>query len=209
MRQGKTDGGRRGIRIFLGLAAGAAAVAVLITAGLRLLGEYQERQKRRAYPYPEEYAALIEKNAQDYGIPPEIICAVIRTESSFRADAVSPAGAVGLMQLMPSTFTWLQTKTGEQCEENALTDPAVNVKYGCFLLKMLYDEFGNWKTVWAAYNAGMNRVRTWLTDASYADENGLHTIPIQETENYVARVERATAVYRELYFTPQNGETPN
>ena len=59
MRQGKTDGGRRGIRIFLGLAAGAAAVAVLITAGLHLLGEYQERQKRRAYPYPEEYAALI------------------------------------------------------------------------------------------------------------------------------------------------------
>ena len=99
MRQGKTDGGRRGIRIFLGLAAGAAAVAVLITAGLHLLGEYQERQKRRAYPYPEEYAALIEKNAQDYGIPPEIICAVIRTESSFRADVVSPAGAVGLMRV--------------------------------------------------------------------------------------------------------------
>lgn len=184
----------------------AAVLVILVIAGavclfLTLLDRYRTEQKKKAYPMPEAYREIVSRYSAEYKIPPWIIYAVIRTESGFRAEVESPAGAVGLMQIMPDTFTWLQKKTGETLPQESLRDPDVNIRYGCCLLRMLYDEFENWDTVFAAYNAGINRVRSWLKDPEISENGVLVNIPIAETENYVKKVRAAEVYYTELYYS--------
>lgn len=150
--------------------------------------------------YPLTYENYVSVCSARYEIPEEIIYAVIRTESGFEPDAVSPKGARGLMQLMPETFEWLLTKTGEQYALDSLFDPAVNIKYGAYLLSILYNELGVWENVYAAYNAGIGRVRGWLSDERYSEDGLLRNIPIAETDRYVSLVGDAVEVYKRLYF---------
>ncbi len=189
---------------FLWTLAAVIAVAAAVAAGLHMLDRYQTEQDKKAYPIPENYASIAEENAARYDIPLPILYAVIRTESGFNERAVSGAGAMGLMQIMPDTFTWLQSKTGEAYDTEALYQPEINIRYGCYLLHMLYEEFQDWPTVWAAYNAGINRVRAWLRDPEYAENGCLVTIPIEETRRYVKKVESAAAYYEKLYFSTES-----
>lgn len=149
--------------------------------------------------HPVHYAELVSESAAEFGVPRSVIFAVIRTESSFRPDAVSRVGATGLVQLMPDTFNWLLSKTGESYTLEDLWDPAVNIRYGTMLLAVLYEEFGQWNTAYAAYNAGLNRVRLWLADPDVSQDGELVAIPYPETENYVKKVVKAAAEYRRLY----------
>lgn len=150
--------------------------------------------------YPRDYAEYVERYSALYGVPEDIIYAVIKVESNFASNAVSSAGAVGLMQLMPDTFTWLAELQGEVLDPGLLYDPETNIRFGVYYLSYLYREFGLWNSVYAAYNAGPTRVRDWSTDTRYADENGaLASIPFEETRNYVAKVEAAAELYRSLY----------
>lgn len=170
------------------LAALLSAIAYLLVSG------YIARML-----HPTHYADLVNKCSQEFGVPRSVIFAVIKTESSFRPDAVSHAGAKGLMQLTPDTFDWLQTKTGESYSVEDLHEPAVNIRYGTMLLAMLYNEFGRWDTAYAAYNAGLNRVRIWLADPDISNEGELTAIPYPETDNFVKKVAKAAAEYRRLY----------
>ncbi len=148
--------------------------------------------------YPVKYYDIVEKYSQEYSVPPEIILGVMRAESSFVADAVSYKGAVGLMQLMPSTYEWLCTKTGDTANESFLYDPNVNIKYGTYYLSYLYSRFGVWETVYAAYNAGDNRVRGWLENEEYGLDGRLINIPFEETAAYVEKVTKNVKIYKEL-----------
>lgn len=148
--------------------------------------------------YPVKYYDIVEKYSQEYSVPPEIILGVIRAESSFVADAVSYKGAVGLMQLMPSTYEWLSTKINEEANESFLYDPNVNIKYGTYYLSYLYSRFGVWETVYAAYNAGDTRVKTWLEDEKYGLDGRLINIPFEETATYVEKVKKNVKIYKEL-----------
>lgn len=150
--------------------------------------------------YPLEYTDYVEKNADHYGVPKDIIYSIIKTESNFRYDAVSHKGAVGLMQIMPETFEWLISKTGEDHEMSKLYDPAVNIKYGTYLLSILYNELAVWDTVYAAYNAGIGNVRKWLQDSQYTTNGRLTDIPFGETARYVVKVNEAREIYNKLYF---------
>lgn len=149
--------------------------------------------------HPQDYSEYVEGYATLYGVPSDIIYAVIRTESAFESDALSPKGAVGLMQITPDTFTWLMTKTGEEHEPEKLYIPQINIKYGVFFLSYLYGEFNSWDTVYAAYNAGMSRVKGWLEDPTITEEGKLVNIPFDETKNYVTLVKRAAENYRRIY----------
>ncbi len=149
--------------------------------------------------HPLGYREYVEGYANLYGVPSDIIYAVIRTESSFKAEALSPKGAVGLMQITPDTFTWLMTKTGEDHEPEKLYIPQINIKYGVFFLSYLYREFNSWETVYAAYNAGMSRVKGWLADPEITEEGKLVNIPFNETKNYVKLVGHAAENYRRIY----------
>ena len=151
--------------------------------------------------YPREYAEYVEGYAEAYGVPEGLVYAVIRTESSFDSGAVSPVGAVGLMQLMPSTFEWLtDDKLFEHLESGMLYDPETNIKYGTYCLSFLYDRYGDWELALAAYNGGLGNVDKWLEDDKYADgEGGLKRIPFKETRQFVARVTDAWEMYDRLY----------
>lgn len=175
------------------LAAVLAAVVVLLRFGCT-------RYLRTAYP--DTYRETVCAAAQEYDLPPSLVLAVIRTESNFRPDVVSTAGAVGLMQVTEDTLDWAMMRTGgdRSLTANDLTDPELNIRVGTAVLSLLGEMFEDEDTVLAAYNAGMGNVRGWLADERYsADGVSLKNIPFSETEQYVKRVRHAQKIYQKLY----------
>jgi len=155
----------------------------------------------REKTHPLEYSELVEKYSQQYSVPKEIVYAVIKTESSFKSDAVSNKGAIGLMQITPDTYSWLCTKdTFDSDSADMLYNPEINIKAGTLFLSLLYTEYGIWENVYAAYNAGRSRVNEWLKDEKYNDNGHLINIPYKETSSYIEKVTRAAEIYTELYF---------
>lgn len=151
--------------------------------------------------FPLSYSYEIEHYADEYGVPRVLLYAVIHTESGFDPSAVSSAGALGLTQITPETFHWLQTKTGETLPDSALYEPETSIRYGAYFYSLLLSEFnGDVKTAAAAYHAGRGQVNTWLRDPQYsADGVTLDTIPSRETAYYVRKVQRAIRIYTNLY----------
>lgn len=150
--------------------------------------------------YPMKYTEFVEKYSAEYGVEPELVYAVIKTESSFNPDAVSYAEAVGLTQITPETFDWIKTKLGEEEKNLSLNDPETSIKYGAFLLGYLINEFGDTDTAVAAYHAGRGRVNGWLDDKKISpDGKTLNQIPIPETAHYVKKVNKALNIYNKLY----------
>ena len=157
--------------------------------------------------HPDRYKEIIAKYAEEYDVPQSVIYAIIKVESNFKASAVSSVGAMGLMQMMPSTFSWL---TGEEHLDEGLAtlrlfDPEVSIKYGTYYLNYLYHKFDcNWNTALAAYNGGEGNVAKWLQDPEYSDGNGnLIEIPFKETKNYVEKVNKERDTYKKLYYNDQ------
>ena len=119
----------------------------------------------------------ISNAAAKYNLPPELIKAVIKAESNFDANAVSSAGAQGIMQLMPATAEELGVKNPFDVDQN--------IDGGSHYLRKMLDKFGgNIKLALAAYNAGPGTVEKY-------DGN----VPYRETQNYVKRVIRFSAMF--------------
>ena len=151
--------------------------------------------------YPLDYIETVDKYADEYNVPRVLLFAVIHTESGFQSDAVSSAGAMGLTQITPDTFHWLQTKTGENLPDEALFAPETAIRYGALFYSLLLTEFDNdWYTAVAAYHAGRGQVNSWLQNAEYStDGKALTTIPSKDTNHYVNKVLRAVEIYYNLY----------
>ncbi len=144
--------------------------------------------------------AAISRYSEEYDVDPYLVAAIIHVESGGRQTAVSPKGALGLMQLMPVTAEWIAGKLGETYNLESVTEPYTNIRYGCWYLNFLFERFTPVSTVLAAYNAGHNAVRKWLDDSSYSSDGvTLQHIPYPETEQYVEKVELAYEKYKELY----------
>lgn len=154
--------------------------------------------------YPKEFSEYVEASAEQYDVPPHFIYAVIKHESDFRSDAVSAAGAVGLMQILPDTFTWLTDDVlYDHFKEGMLYDPETNIRYGTYYLSRLFEQFGSWELALTAYHAGPTRVSEWLKDPELSDgQGGLKEIPIDKTDRYVHRVMDAWETYNRLYGKP-------
>ena len=161
--------------------------------------------EKRIYQKPEEYVPFVEQYAEEFGVPVDLVYAVIKTESGFDSSAVSRKGAIGLMQMMPATFEWLTDDIlREYLGIGMLYDPETNIKYGTYYLSRLYNRFGDWDTALAAYNGGEGNVSEWLKDKKYSDDGiKLKTDKIpdefSETKNYVKKVNKALKKYKELY----------
>lgn len=161
--------------------------------------------EKRIYQKPEEYVPFVEQYADEFGVPVDLVYAVIKTESGFDSSAVSGKGAIGLMQMMPATFEWLTDDIlREYLGIGMLYDPETNIKYGTYYLSRLYNRFGDWDTALAAYNGGEGNVSEWLRDKKYSDDGiKLKTDKIpdefSETKNYVKKVNKALKKYKELY----------
>ena len=150
--------------------------------------------------YPRQYVKLVEENAEQFEIDESLLYALIKSESGFDKNAVSSVGAKGLTQITPDTFSWLQTKTGEKYEEDALFDPEISVYYGSYFLDMLLEEFGDTETALAAYHAGRGKVNEWLADPRISPDGVvLENIPYKDTAGYVKRVIKNTEKYKKIY----------
>lgn len=173
---------------------------VLLIAGFFLLRSGYNYFMKKAYPT--QYSTIVEKEAVKNQLKPALVYSVIKAESNFQPEAKSRAGAYGLMQLMPSTFEWLQTKVESKTKFTAedLFVPEVNIRYGCKYLSMMLKEFKNEKTAICAYNAGAGAVNGWLKNSSYSKDGlTLDNIPFPETERYAQAVLKNYDIYNKLY----------
>lgn len=180
---------------------------LLLAAYLIWRGFISEAIERRLYPL--YYTDVVEASADEFGLPPELVYAVILTESSFDADAVSSAGAKGLMQLTDDTNEWVAWRLGEEAEPSRIFEPGLNIRRGCYLLSYLYERFGGWNEALAAYNAGVGRVDGWLDDLLYSSDQKtliVDKLPIEETRSYIAKVLKSAEKYKKLYFEENSEE---
>ena len=138
--------------------------------------------------------------ATEFSVPLPMILAVMETESDFHPEAVSDAGACGLMQLMPDTFRFVRDEClSEQLSDTAIFDPTVNIRYGTYYLSYLLEQFESPSTALAAYNAGEGRVAEWLKDPALSKDGQLTVIPFPETAAYVKKVLAAYENYDQKY----------
>jgi soluble lytic murein transglycosylase len=152
--------------------------------------------------FPQAYKTVVADAAHKFDIEPEIIWSIIRAESQYKADVVSPVGAIGLMQLMPQTGMHLANLLGDkQFAEGQLFDPNVNIRLGGKYLARLSTKFErSLPLIAAAYNAGPHRVDTWLISFGTLDlDEFIEHIPFVETRDYVKKVVRNYWVYQRVY----------
>lgn len=149
--------------------------------------------------YPLAHADAIDAAASKNRLDPALVAAVIYEESRFHDDVSSHQGAVGLMQVLPSTAQEIARKTGgTSFVASDLTDPRVNILYGCYYLRELLDLYGGSKVAAvAAYNAGQGNVDAWLSTTGGKLTAG--QIPFSETRAYVNDVLRLQVIYRRAY----------
>lgn len=141
--------------------------------------------------YPLNHAELIKKYADQYQLDPNLVAAVIYTESRFNIDSHSGAGAKGLMQIIPSTGASIANKLGEPFDSNKLYDPETNIRYGTWYLRYCLDQFnGNLDMALASYNAGGGK----------ANAHVLYGEPLpRETVGYISKVKSVKKIYDEIY----------
>ncbi len=166
-------------------------------------GFYEDYQLLYPLPYAEEVADA----ARASRLPETLVYAVMRQESLFQPYATSPAGAVGLMQLMPSTARRAAAAMRRpRPDADSLQEPAVNLALGAGHLAELVDRFdGQVLLALAAYNAGSSAARRWLPDAPMDADAWVENIPYNETRGYVQRVMWHSVVFEWL----RDGEPEN
>lgn len=133
-------------------------------------------------------------------LQPELIASIINAESSFNPNATSSKGAVGLMQILPSTAIWICNKEKIKYENlQSFYEPELNIKIGCLYFKYLLNKFGDINTALCAYNAGEGTVKTWLLNNDYSADGKIiqeNKIPFSETKNYTKKVHDGLKVYQ-------------
>lgn len=168
-------------------------------------GDWDDRLLRIVFQFP--YQDLVVREATRNGLDPYAVAGLIRQESFFNPVAESAAGAVGLMQVMPSTATGLARRAGVSgFNARMLRDPATNLRLGSLYLA---DQMARWNgrlsDVLGAYNGGPTRVARWSSFPEHADDEiYIERIPIAETRDYVKRVTLYGEIYRRLYDTSSN-----
>ena len=171
----------------------AISVALLAFAGAAAWVVDAEPNWYLRTRYPLEYEHIVQAHARNYDLDPALLAAVIYAESRFDPNVESPAGAVGLMQLLPETAEGIALRTGGTRFVVAdLRDPEINVRYGSWYLDHLRDHYdGDLRLTLAAYHAGQGSVDRWLEEG--------RGIAFPETRAYVDEVERVRRVYAKAY----------
>jgi soluble lytic murein transglycosylase len=188
-RQARKAAARRRVALLVGV------VIVLIAAASTLLPHVDDAVQQVTLPLRHE--DIIRQQAEDKGLDPALIAAVIYAESHFR-DQTSHAGARGLMQITPTTAREIANRSGGTAFTEAdLATPQINISYGSWYLRWLLRRYGeNAPLAVAAYNAGTGNVDKWI-----GRDPGLEPaeIPFPETRHYVAKVLQAREDYQRIY----------
>lgn len=142
--------------------------------------------------YPLRYSEYVRVHAREHNLDPALLAAVIYQESKFRSDAQSSSGAIGLMQLTPSTAKGIAIRTGGSAFRTSdLYDPEINIRYGAWYLHNLFVKYHSERLVLAAYNAGQGNVDRWRAEH--------RPIQFPETKAYVSRVEQLKSIYAKAW----------
>ncbi len=159
---------------------------------------------RKGYILPRTYFPVTDLARQKFGLAPEVAMAIARRESELDQTIISPAGARGLMQVMPRTARKMTKALGlPYSKAKLIEDWKYNAQIGsAYLAEQLKDFNGSYILAFAAYNAGPSRVRSWIQ--KYGDPrrddvdqiDWIENIPFKETRNYVMRVIESLHVYR-------------
>ncbi len=174
-----------------------AALAVLVFGSLR--GGYDTFIRST---FTLEHYDTVMKACDDFDIQPSLVYGIMRTESGFDERAHSVADARGLMQVTQTGLEWAQIRSDEfdDVTVNDLYKPEINIRCGVYLLSLLFEQFDSEQAVIAAYNAGIGNVEDWLEDTAYSyDGITLHTVPYEETRNYIKRVTSSKGIYQKYY----------
>jgi peptidoglycan lytic transglycosylase len=195
---------------FLIDAAGAAVAAGHYGAGMadvrqafpqleaRRISEIPNEAWRAAFPLP--FEGSVRSAASRNRLDPMLVAGLIRQESAFEPKAMSHAGAIGLMQVMPVTALKLARQMKVRYTRTRLTDPGYNLRLGSRYLANLIQAFGTPEAALAAYNAGEDHVTEWTTGQNYLETpEFVESIPFTETREYVQIVIRNAEVYRQVY----------
>jgi soluble lytic murein transglycosylase-like protein/TolA-binding protein len=159
----------------------------------------------RPFLYPRAHRRIVETQARSHGIDPVVVWSLMRQESAFDANAVSPANAIGLMQLLPTTASRIASAANvADASREALFDPETNIKLGTTYLSGLMREFeGRLVLALAAYNAGETAARRWRNEGSGLSEDELiESITYRETRDYVKKILRNMRNYRRIWREP-------
>jgi soluble lytic murein transglycosylase len=154
--------------------------------------------------YPVPYPVQVLEHAARYDLPPHLVYAMIREESRFDRNAVSRAGAVGLMQLMPETGRYVARELEiPNWGDESLLDPEINLAFGVWYASSLMGVSGeDYLRMLAAYNAGPANAKRWFGGKSRSDNvvDVVDGIDFKETRLYVQRIVESANVYHRLYF---------
>lgn len=182
----------------------SSTLGELAFGGQRLRGGIDGARDLWEFAYPRAWPDYVVPSAKAASIEEELVWSIMRAESQYRAEAKSPVGATGLMQIMPFTGEKVASQllgTKDRFQAADLQDPELNVRFGARYLQRLNEKFsGSLPLIAAGYNAGPHRVQNWLRGfgALRMDEFIEH-IPFVETRNYVKKVSRNYQIYRLLY----------
>jgi soluble lytic murein transglycosylase len=155
-----------------------------------------------AYKYPIKFENAILAESNENNFNPNFICAVIAVESKFNKNALSSSGAVGIMQIMPTTaIEMADLMLIENFTLNQLYEAETNIRIGARYLRYLKDKFLSIRTVLASYNAGEGKVQEWLLDGRYSSDGiTLESTPYKQTNAYISNVLRALRIYNNKAF---------
>jgi soluble lytic murein transglycosylase len=160
--------------------------------------------------FPLPYEAALRREAAKNDFDPMFAAGLIRQESTFQADAVSYANAVGLMQVLPKTGKILARQLKVKYSKNLLFEPDYNLELGMLYITNLVKLTGAPEYAAAAYNAGEDRIALWKSERNYEEIPELvESIPFSQTRDYVQIVMRNAEIYRQIYGpTPSNEASP-
>ncbi|HRX59281.1 MAG TPA: lytic transglycosylase domain-containing protein [Eubacteriales bacterium] len=197
---------RGGKRKRNGMKTAVIVLAAVIALCCAAFGGYLIREhvlyERALENYPVAYTDLIQTYAGEYDLDPYLVQSIMRCESSNDPNAVSEAGAIGLMQIMPDTGTWIAHKLDldDVYTQDMLYDPETNIRFACWYLNFLNGRFdGGVMKIVAAYNAGHGSVEDWLEDERFSSDGELTVIPFEQTARYYEKVMTAYENYTTLY----------
>ncbi len=184
----------------------ALFVMALVVLGMLGAGWYQVHQSMPSWYarmwYPLDYETAIVEESRRNGLDPTLVAAVIYTESGFIPDSRSGQGAVGLMQMLPSTAQFVASQPGRPSPSpDDLEDPRTNIAYGTRYLRYLIDRHDSVPLALAAYNGGESNVAQWLARAR-REGRELRVpegLPFPETRGFVRRVLDAQPIYQRTY----------
>ncbi|MDO4661776.1 MAG: lytic transglycosylase domain-containing protein [Tissierellia bacterium] len=180
-------------------------IAIAVSIALSFSVIYYQTS-RENFKYQEE----IEKYANEYNMDPMLISAIVKVESGFNNEAQSQKDAKGLMQLMNETAQHISDLEGIDYIPEKLEDPDYNLMLGTSYIRYLYDYYGNIDLALAAYNGGIGNVDDWIKDGTIQRNNpNVDNIPIEETRQYVKKVNANYNVMRTFYKDKLPKDTEN